>query len=352
MAYKNIIKKYDDTENDKKGIEIAGRDVVQLNAPEVLLSPDTPLLTKAQDVAGAINELFQLDPGGGDEDWQPPDWWISVPEPAPYEIYFLIEVTETTQPNPNMQIFLCDPETGNLDVGPLTVDWGDGTIMYAYDGGAQSWYEATRHTYTETGQFLIKITATKQSCQLYYMQCYYSNRTDFPAILIAKLGSEIRIHGERNYGNRIFTNQYKLHWIKLSGKGGLPTNSAFYNCYVLQRFDIDILPEVIPENCFLNCRSLKKFDFSKVKEIQSYSLQNTAFTKLDLPECISIGAYAAEYDYQLGEINAPLCKSVGSGGFAYCTALDRVVFADDCTFGASCFINCYSLYPRPDGSTI
>ena len=50
----------------KEGVQIKGKDVIMLNAPEVLLSPDTPLLTTAQDVAGAINELFMLDPGGGD----------------------------------------------------------------------------------------------------------------------------------------------------------------------------------------------------------------------------------------------------------------------------------------------
>ena len=61
---KNYIELY--SKDGKEGVNIKGQDVVLLDAPEVRLSPDTPLLTNAQDVAGAINELFQLDPGGGE----------------------------------------------------------------------------------------------------------------------------------------------------------------------------------------------------------------------------------------------------------------------------------------------
>lgn len=55
-----------DTKTDKKGYAIKARDVIMLDAPEVFLSPDTPLLTEAQDVAGAINELFN-EGGEGDD---------------------------------------------------------------------------------------------------------------------------------------------------------------------------------------------------------------------------------------------------------------------------------------------
>ena len=48
---------YTDEDTGDIGAEISGRDVIRLNAPKVILSPDTPLLTKAQDLAGAINEL-------------------------------------------------------------------------------------------------------------------------------------------------------------------------------------------------------------------------------------------------------------------------------------------------------
>ena len=66
MADENYVDLYKDEETGKVGTIIAGKDVVRLNAPEVLLSPDTPLLTNAQDLAGAINELFQSGGEGGD----------------------------------------------------------------------------------------------------------------------------------------------------------------------------------------------------------------------------------------------------------------------------------------------
>lgn len=67
MKESGYVDGYTDESTGDIGIEIYGRDVVLLNAPEVRLSPDTPLLTKAQDVAGAINELFQSGTGGGDD---------------------------------------------------------------------------------------------------------------------------------------------------------------------------------------------------------------------------------------------------------------------------------------------
>ena len=90
---KNYIELY--SKDGKEGVNIKGQDVVILDAPEVRLSPDTPLLTNAQDVAGAINELFQLDPGGGDI-WVPPSHWPQIPEPADNQAIFYVEVDNPT----------------------------------------------------------------------------------------------------------------------------------------------------------------------------------------------------------------------------------------------------------------
>lgn len=346
--------RYLDTENNKYGHAIKCRDVIMLDAPEILLSPNTPLLTDAQDIAGAINELFQYDPGGGDEeDWQPPKEWIPVPEPRAYELYFLIEITEVTQPNPYIRFYLCDPITGYTGYGPLTIDWGDGTVTTAagMDEGESWGFDVTEHTYTETGQFLIKITATEQSCQLWWLICAYAGNMNFSAVLIAKLGSEIMINGDKNYGNTIFTNQYKLHYLKISGKGGLPTSSPFASCYALRKIDIDIPPTFIPYYSFNRCYMLKKFDFSAVTEISQYALYESYFRKLDLPKCVSIGNSAIAYCSQLEEVNAPICESVGYAGFEYDYTLEKVTFAENCIFGANCFRECRNLYPRPDGST-
>ena len=46
----------------KEGVEIKGKDVIKLTAPEIL-PPAGQLLTNAQDIVGAINELFSSGTG-------------------------------------------------------------------------------------------------------------------------------------------------------------------------------------------------------------------------------------------------------------------------------------------------
>lgn len=47
----------DEEKEEEKGYAIQAQDVIMLDAPKVLASPSTPLLTHAQDYVGAINEL-------------------------------------------------------------------------------------------------------------------------------------------------------------------------------------------------------------------------------------------------------------------------------------------------------
>lgn len=54
------------TKKKEQGYMIQGRDCIYLNAPKIYPSNDTPLLTDAPDIVGAINELFQCGSGGGD----------------------------------------------------------------------------------------------------------------------------------------------------------------------------------------------------------------------------------------------------------------------------------------------
>lgn len=59
---------YYDSESGEEGLVIVGGEgglvigsetYILLDAPKILFSPETPLLTKAQDLAGAINEIYQ-----------------------------------------------------------------------------------------------------------------------------------------------------------------------------------------------------------------------------------------------------------------------------------------------------
>lgn len=278
--------------------------------------------------------------GGGDDDWQPPADWIPVPDPEPYEMYFLVEVTNLLAAE--IEIHLCDPENNYQGFGPLKVDWGDGTVEN-YEGypTGQMWSYLI-HEYTEQGQFLIKINASEQSCCL-------NNLRKNPITLIMKLGDEICVTSDAVHIENSFSYQYRLHYVKLSGKNGL-YKSAFKHCYTLRKIDIKNPLSNIQEYCFERCYRLKKLDFSNTEIIENSALTDTGITSIEAPNCKSIGDYGVNSCRYLDKIIVPLCETVGASSFTNDYSLSEAVFAENCTFGSGCFASCYNLYPHPDGS--
>ena len=307
---------------------------------------DTPLDTKAQDFAGAINELFSYG-GEGGEEWTPPDWWLEVPEPKDYEINLLVNIygigTASNAPNKiKLQMATSDGEFW-AGQGPLTVDWGDGTI----DSYAHNRWGSVEHSYTKTGQYVIRAEVTEQSN---FLQQIVDNAT----LLIAKLGDKIIINdgsGTSSY-QRAFYGRRALCWVKFNGTGGLPYYHGFDGDIALKRIDMTVPPEVIPQNTFANTNYGGKFDFSQVVKIESYGLQNTTFKKLNLPKCVEIEHNGISDNFVLEEISAPICTAVGNSAFSMCQKLSKAEFAEDCEYGTNCFSGCLSLTPRPDGSII
>ena len=289
--------------------------------------------------------------GGGDEDWTPPEDWLPVPEPGAYEICLLIEVISTSN---KLQVDLSRPEDSNNGYGTLTIDWGDGTV--------ESWegidttedlslvWSVTYHTYESTGQYVVKISATEQSC--FFQNISYSTGIK---ILIVKCGDEIILNNDDISGSTsstqlVFNSRPWLQYVKIGGKGGLPRSNAFFRCYALKKIDIGIPPSVIPTATFSYCYGLRKFDFSEVVEIAAYGLKFSYFPKLSLPKCVSIGNNGFQNCPITEEINAPMCVSVGDSSMFCNYCLKKAVFADSCTYGTNCFSGCVSLYPHPDGS--
>lgn len=284
--------------------------------------------------------------GDGDEpseEWQPPDHWLKVPEPDDYEINLLVNIYSTAASNSGITIHISRPADMYTGFGPVSADWGDGTVD-SYDGSenGQSW-SYLQHSYTDTGQYVIKIKASDQSC---FLQRIQENAT----ILIAKLGGKIIVNNSKKSTQESLCNHRALCWIKFNGTGGLP-EKGFGNDPALKRIDMAVPPEIIPRSAFYNTNYGGKFDFSEVSALEEYALQGSDFKKIELPKCVSIGESACSPVVTLEEIAAPLCTSVGNNGFNNCSKLSRAEFAEDCTFGATCFTGCWSLYPRPDGST-
>lgn len=336
------VKRTDDngnsSETEEYGYMIQGKDCIYLNADKIYPAQRIPLLTEAQDIVGAINEVFCL----GSDDWTPPDWWLKVPEPEPYEMYFLVLVLN---PSETMGFTLSNPENVNMGGGNITIDWGDGTV---YDSAGSYWgIRDLNHSYSAAGQYLVKVTTTDES--RFFQEFRYGR------FLIAKIGSEIILNRRGldpsfSPGQQVpFTNKNYLFWAVINCKiGGLPWQNAFSGCTNLRKVNMAVPPKTIGHSSFMDCKCLTKFDFSAAVSLDEMACQNAGFLKIDAPHCTSIGNAAFGGCCDLRSVNAPVCASAGNQAFMRCYDLREAVFADECTFGTNCFENCVSLYPRPD----
>lgn len=388
----------------KEGVQIKGKDVILLNAPEVLLSPDTPLLTTAQDIAGAINELFMLDPGGGDGSFKSdPDWetWKQLPEPGQYQAIYGVRIVDLSytkgykyyteyEINPDngdyvpvedsvvpCHIFFnglsYTGEDGENYCAPYTIDWGDGSIsthpggtvnevdesilgLYGHGVGINS----LAHRYSETGLYII--TATFSEHRWGYGPDVYSDdnsNADFksinqPRTIFAKFGSGISI--ERGKLSYILGCPRFIKFLQLPSNQPYEDGSSVMMTqldYCLQFYDAKKSLPTLPNSIFNSNYALTE---DGIDVEAATSVGNNAFRacyslhKLYLPNCTSIGSYAFYNCYSLKSIEAPKCTSIGASAFYNCYALHTLKVADGCTFGSNAFSNCYSLYPHPDGT--
>ena len=301
---------YEDDDNEEYGIEIKGKNVVKLNADKVLVK--TPLLTTAQDLAGAINELFQ---GGSGETPADSDYekWLSLPEPADNQAVFLVRAVEgymSCSINAGLPYDYVEQAEG------WSVDWGDGTIETFIN-----WRTSASHTYATAGEYTVTITNICGD-NTYAV----SSGTQW---IMAKYGDNVyvdKVIGGTS-GQKLSSEKY-LRYVRLSPDTDFSEN-FFSSDYSLRKIEFNGTLSAVPGYCFYNCANLKEFDLSK---------------------CTSIGNYAFGYCYSLEKAQAPLCTQVGDSAFRYCYRLMETEFSESCTFGEKSFDYCYALYPKPDGS--
>lgn len=296
--------------------------------------------------------------GGSDEEWKPPSDWPDVPEPADYEMCLLI-LTEEDNQTVNCQV--SDPISGLCGLGNLTIDWGDGTVIVLND---EEWdlYDLY-HTYISVGKYVVKIFTTKDNCVFEYFSNFM--------LLIAKLGDEILLKQEGSSAtkNSPFDSHSRLKYVKFGGKGGIP-DGLFYGDHGLQRVDITIPLDCIPQNAFTYADSLTQFDFSEVKTVENKGIylsgfdhiympkcqcvngagisSNDRLTSVDLPSCTNVSKMSG--NYHLIDVNIPSCTTLGDYAFGGDRSLTKLIVAPDCKFGKNCFQGCDNLIPKPDGT--
>lgn len=362
MTDENYTDIYYDPESDKEGIEIHGKDAVLLNAPEVLLSPDTPLLTKAQDVAGAINELFQSGGGGGDDDdWKPPEWWIDIPEPGEFQITLLVCTYFSDDP---IRFSLYNESDIYVGEGEISVDWGDGTVDIFDRKTSGNPYD---HKYAEDGQYIVTIT-TNESSNYLGLDIYYEGHKN---VLAVKYGVSTGISRTfSSYCNNLLYIKFKgkpLHTkntpFTLSGLNSLAklefeteypvdgtfTANSFNGCYSLKKADFTKNIKTFPPYLFQNCYSLTEIDTSSAIVLNPYCFYNCYnLKKINAPLLENIGIYMFYNCYSLQEINTPSLMSMGNNSCVNCYDLQKINYAEGCNFNGNTFENTPKLYPKPE----
>lgn len=335
---KNYIELY--SKDGKEGVNIKGQDVVILDAPEVRLSPDTPLLTNAQDVAGAINELFQLDPGGGDI-WVPPSHWLQIPEPADNQAIFYVEVDNPT-PSIVIAVFV-DGSYGNA-----VIDWGDGYVDNIPDGNSGGYI----HPYTAAGKYIITVTCNgAPSIDINYTSYSYVNGNPSSGTLknyqrslkAIKMGKNIKFYSRPDYNDYMYG--MTLMYMKFLGE----VDNFYFEYYKgLEKIEAAVLPDSLRTYTFRDCYSLHDVDF--LKDFRGNITQSTfenckSLTSIKLPYVTSVDVGAFSGCSSLRELILP---SVTSIGFAFdnCYNLRKIVVSDNCEYYSSSLDNCPAIYPK------
>lgn len=284
-----------------------------------------------------------LDDGGKGEkpsdDWQPPEWWIPVPEPGPYDIYMLIKATDGAYDGmkANFGLYKQIQSGGWVYGNDAYCDWGDGTEEI-YPSAAWT------HTYEEQGMYLVHIIGNENA--------FAFTGSGMPKnLLIFKSGEKIVCNVGFDLG---FQNQNALSYIKINNSGGLvfANQKVFQSCNALKQIvanETNVL--AIGAYACSNCNGLEQLNFPNCKLINNYAFSNCSSLKtINFPNVTSIGNSAFSGCSRLQKAYFPNCKSIGSQAFYSCVNLQEITVAEDCTFGVNCFQNCPSLYPRPDGS--
>lgn len=301
--------------------------------------------------------------GGGDDDWTPPDGWLDIPEPNPYQITILVDTNISG--NVQMALRLVDDKGGTGISGKPFVDWGDGTIEHFIEGVSYT----AHHIYNKTGQYIITINGTENENVLYFV----TQSSYWTSLLAIKFGTLMGI-----YTNTLTQACPAVVYIKFKGKpihyqnrfsfaglqalaqidfeGEYPDDEDFFNegatvfsdCYSLQKIPFTKKLKTIYANMFRNCYSLKEIDLSSVTTIITANAFSGCYNlkKINAPLLETIDNDFNQL-YSLEEVNTPSLVSVGETAFFQCYRLKKFTYADICNFNGNTFSTCVQLYPKP-----
>lgn len=238
--------------------------------------------------------------GETSDDWQPPSWWIPVPEPKENEVLILVDIVDDPQSYSASNWGYMHDGTNNYH-GTYTVNYGNGVVRTVEDGNPTP--NEYNSPYTEKGQYVISMTSEDR----FFYRPVDNKRN---SILMVKCGANISCKNSNiSFGYNLY-NLYRMQYIQFGGEPYIGS-SFLSNTKCVKKIKYLNSPTDIPANAFQNASTLEYLE--------------------GVEGVTSIGQYA----------------------FSGCSSLRKIrTLPEDCTVGRDAFMGCYSMpYPRPDGST-
>ena len=246
--------------------------------------------------------------------------------------------------------------------GTIEVDWGDGTSKDTVSGSSLTSRKSVPHTYSNIGDYTIKITALSGKYAFYGSNSYTilrknttqnENRVYTNCVKSLRFGSNITA-----IGDYALYNCFSLLTITIpNGITSIGTN-AFQYCYSLLSITIPSGVTSIGNYAFGSCLSLSSIAISsRITTIGQYAFISCySLASITIPsEVTSIGNYAFQYCFSLASITIPSeVTSIGNYAFADCYSLQSMVIPSGVTsIGTNAFADCYSLQSMviPSGVT-
>ena len=249
--------------------------------------------------------------------------------------------------------------------GTAVIDWGDGSSTDTVTGTSVYTVKNTQHVYSAAGDYMIKITVSSGSIQLFgnssygsYVLCKGTSTSGTENNVYQNAIQKIEVGSNCSIGNYAFYYCYSFSNITIPNGVTSIGKNAFSNCYSLSNITIPNGVTNIGTDAFYYCYSLSNITIPDgVTSIRNNAFSNCySLSNITIPNGVTnIGTYAFSGCYSLSNITIPDgVTSIGTNAFYYCQSLSNITIPNGVTsIRNNAFFNCYSLsnITIPDGVT-
>ena len=223
------------------------------------------------------------------------------------------------------------PYLGIAINGTVDINWGDNSTHSIVTGDNLTSQIRTQHTYSQPGNYTIKIHVNSGSFAFYGTSYYpllnnnYGSNVANNVVYSSKVKS-IRIGENCSISYFAFYCCYSLNSITIPNGITSIGISAFQNCYSLKSITIPNGVISIEENAYQPCSA-----FQDCRSLQSITIPNTV---------ISIGSIAFYNCYSLQSITIPDSVTyIGNNAFYGCYSLNTRIISSKVVYKSNYYLN-------------